>query len=160
MQSKSGAAWGSPAKVPTSSKKTIIAVKCSTEIFKKNLRARFAKETSASYFNKKRQAAANRFKPNSLAHTGCALFANLERFHLKEQQRSDDPENNELVKKLSNGQTVQLSDIMRYMHLSKNDIQNHPDEWKYAPILVSTNAECLNIGLLNIKNLSLNGAPE
>ena len=53
MQTKCGAAWDSPAKIPISSKKTNIAVKCSTAIFKKNLRARFAKETSASKFDKK-----------------------------------------------------------------------------------------------------------
>jgi hypothetical protein len=53
--------------------------------------------------------------------------------------------------KLSHGQTIAISDILRYKHLSKKDVEDHPEEWKFAPVLVSTNAERLNISRAKAK---------
>ena len=36
-------------------------------------------------------------------------------------------------------------DLLSYKTLSRKDIRDSPDEWKFAPVLVSTNAERLNI---------------
>jgi hypothetical protein len=49
------------------------------------------------------------------------------------------------VQNLSKGNPIELKDILRYKHLSRQDIENAPDEWKYAPVLVSTNHQRLNI---------------
>ena len=38
-----------------------------------------------------------------------------------------------------------MEDIKRYKTLAEEDIKNHPDEWAFAPILVATNIERLNI---------------
>ena len=68
------------------------------------------------------------------------------RFHLVEQQRAaQDTAHNAFVQKLSNGVAVALDDILGYKHLSKEDIIDHPEEWKYAPVLVSTNIQRLNV---------------
>jgi hypothetical protein len=42
-------------------------------------------------------------------------------------------------------------DLLSYKALSKKDIKEAPDEWKYAPVLVSTNAERLNISCIKAR---------
>ena len=93
----------------------------------------------------KLEAEVNRFKPNSLAFKGCALLQTFARFLLKEQQRSDDPVHANIVKKLSKGQSIDLEDIMKYQNLTEEDILKYPQDWKYAPTLVATNLERVNI---------------
>ena len=116
-----------------------------------DLRKSFSKMTSKKTNPKEREkeeedAMANRLNPGSLPYEGCMLFSKFRRFHLYEQQRaSDDKEHMALVKKLSSGMPIEIEDILKYDHLSKEDIEEHPDEWKYAPVLVSTNLERLNI---------------
>ena len=88
---------------------------------------------------------AKKCKPGSLTYTGCTLLSKFLRFHLLEQQRSKDPSHNSFVQHLSKGKTIQLSDILSYQRLSKQDIESNPEEWKYAPILVATNQERLTI---------------
>ena len=86
----------------------------------------------------------NRFKPSSIAYRGCHLFSRFKRFHLYEQQRAaNDPIHNSFVQKLSAGNKIELQDIKKYKHLDKKDIQQK--EWRFAPILVSTNIERLSI---------------
>ena len=86
----------------------------------------------------------NRFKPSSIAYRGCYLFSKFERFHLSEQQRAaNDSVHNAFVQKLSSGKKIDLNDIKNYQHLDEKDMEDI--EWRYAPILVSTNTERLNI---------------
>ena len=100
-------------------------------------------KTHASMSKKEKEA--NRLLPHTLHYRGCTLFASLVRFHLTEQHRSDDGDHNVIVKKLSNGQSLTVTEILTYDHLSYNDIQQSPDEWKYAPVVVTTNIERLTI---------------
>jgi hypothetical protein len=99
----------------------------------------------------KEEEDAARFKPDSLAYRGCWLFSNVIRYHLKEQKRlsSDGSDENKdhaaLIMKLSKGETISWTDIANYKHLSRDDIQNTPEDWKYAPVLVATNLERKNI---------------
>ena len=102
--------------------------------------------------------AASRFRPGSLPYHGCAIFSLFERFHLHEQKRiqvdcssdtflqaQDNKRHGHFLQKLSSGKPILLSDVQQYKHLSKQDLLQHPDEWKYAPVLVGTNMERLNI---------------
>jgi hypothetical protein len=73
------------------------------------------------------------------------LLADFKRYHLKEQQRSKDPQHNKFVQKLANCEPITPEDLLCYKPLSKTDIQESPDEWKYASVLVSTNKERKNI---------------
>ena len=92
----------------------------------------------------KMEIEANRFKPSKIAYRGCYLFSKFERFHLYEQQRAaNDPIHNAFVQKLSSGKKIDLKDIEKYKHLEENDLKEKV--WRYAPILVSTNIERLNI---------------
>ena len=86
-----------------------------------------------------------KFEPGKLTYHGCALFARVEWFHLKEQQRSEDPIHNQFVQSLSRGLPIQLKDVLNIKPLSKTDLESSPEEWKFAPILVSTNTERLSI---------------
>ena len=125
--------------------------KCSLSTFRKRLNPKQTKRTPENS-NKKMENAANRFKPGSLPHTGCSLLSKFEHFHLKEQQRaSGDPEHNKFVQKLSRGEQIALSDILKYKHLTKQDVEECPDQWKFAPVLVSTNKEWTNISRLKAR---------
>ena len=88
-----------------------------------------------------------RFQPHTLHYHGCHLFAGLLRFHLEEQVRAeDDFEHKDMVKRLSLGTAMTPSDIDRMEHISRSDLQGDEAHlWKFAPVLVSTNRERLNI---------------
>ena len=73
------------------------------------------------------------------------MFSKFIRHHLAEQHRSDDPEHNAFVQKLAKGKPISVEDILKYDFLSKKDVEDSPDEWKFAPVIVSTNMERLNI---------------
>ena len=90
-------------------------------------------------------AQANKFSSNTLTYHGCSLLAKFKSYKLKEQHRSSDEIHNQFVHKLSSGKPIDLKDILHYKPLSSDDIDSFPNEWKYAPILVSTNAERLHI---------------
>ena len=49
------------------------------------------------------------------------------------------------MQELSHGELIRVGNILEYKNLSKGDIAMAPDEWKYAPVLVSTNTERLGI---------------
>jgi hypothetical protein len=89
----------------------------------------------------------SRYSIKSMCHRGCLLFSKVHRVHLSTQQRSDDEQHNSFVEKLAKGQKIQIKDILRYKPLSKDDINNaeSASDWKYAPVLVSTNRERLDI---------------
>ncbi len=94
--------------------------------------------------HKKLEEIATRFKVGTLAYRGCFLFANLKKFHLKEQQRSEDPEHNAFIQQLSKGERMKLKTILSYKPLSKQDIDDDP-EWIFAPTLVVGNHERITI---------------
>ena len=91
--------------------------------------------------------AAARFQPHTLHYHGCHLFAGLIRFHLEEQVRAGtDEQHSDMVKRLSLGSPMTPSDIDRMKHITAQDLQGDEAHlWKFAPILVSTNRERLNI---------------
>ena len=83
---------------------------------------------------------------DSLSCIGCELFSTFERHHLQESHRSkNDPKHSELVKKLSSGTPITMEDLKQCKSLSKEDIATNPKDWKYAPMMVSTNLERMNI---------------
>ena len=126
-------------------RKRSVPQKICPSLFRKNLKQKLEMSKQDTQGESKKEAAANRFKPGTLPHQGCTLFANFERFHLMEQQRSCDPLHSEFVQKLSEGKPIDLTDILKYKHLSKQDIEKNPDDWTFAPVLVSTNRERLSI---------------
>ena len=77
---------------------------------------------------------------------GCDLFAGCKRFHMTSQQRaSGDLKHTQFINKLSNGKSITMKDINHYQRLAKADIEQFPEQWKYAPILVASNRERINI---------------
>ena len=105
----------------------------------------FSGDSTAKQDRKKEEEKAQRFKPDSLAYYGCSLFGSFRRFHLHEQNRaSQDPNHTDFVQRLSSGTPIDLVDILGYKHLTRQDIADDPG-WNFAPVLVSTNLERLNI---------------
>ena len=76
---------------------------------------------------------------------GCDLFSLFTRFHLTKQHRAEgDIEHFQFVKKLSTGEQINIDDdLARYKTLSKEDLSS--SKWMYAPYIVSTNMERLQI---------------
>ena len=48
-----------------------------------------------------------------------------------------------MIRKLGNGETIDMKQLKRYKALSKDDMKD--DKWMFAPILVSTNRERIDI---------------
>ena len=71
------------------------------------------------------------------------LFSQLERYHLAEQRRADDPVHMKLVKKLASGLQISWRDLLPYKALDQAD--GKLKEWQFAPVLVSSNRERLEI---------------
>jgi hypothetical protein len=104
-----------------------------------------AKRQAQKQDKKKMDAQAKKCSPDTLTYHGCSLLAQFKSYKLEEQHRSSDALHNQFVHKLSSGKPIELKDVLHYKPLSTDDIASAPDEWKYAPILVSTNAERLCI---------------
>lgn len=87
----------------------------------------------------------NNFRPSDFSYKGADLFSKFRRFHLKEQKRSvTDTLHCNLVSKFDKGEKIQPQDLQIYAHLSEEDLASDPD-WLFAPVLVATNEERLNI---------------
>jgi hypothetical protein len=86
-----------------------------------------------------------RYAVRSLVHHGCNAFAQFERTHLTTQQRSSDPKHNALVQKLARGDPIDIEDLENYKYLSREDTDDPNGDWKFAPVLVSTNRERMTI---------------
>ena len=109
--------------------------------------ANFSRTKEALKRKKKQaeEAATQRLNPGTLACRGCVLFFQFERFHLIEQNRCEDQNHNEFIKSLSRGEPISIEYIGSMKHLTRQDIQDHPRDWKFAPVLVSTNMERVKI---------------
>ncbi len=88
---------------------------------------------------------AKKCKPGSLTYIGCSLLSKFHHFHLSEQMHSKDPEHTDFVQHLSHGNKIEVPVILTYKKITKDDIETPGGEWMFAPILVATNQERLNI---------------
>ena len=105
------------------------------------------KKTKKQLSDEKR---AFRFTPESITCTGCSLFKDFERFHLAEQQRaSEDTQHTNFVKNLASGRQIKVEDITAYKEFTEDVAKQK--EWMFAPVLVSTNLERLNISRLKAR---------
>ena len=134
-------------RLPASRQSDRVPVRVSVKEMGAALKENMGKKQEAKRFQwKKAVIAANNMKPGSLSYEGCNLFAEMKRFHLEEQMRaSEDIPHMQFVDKLSKGENISLEDILRIQDLTEQDIDRKPEEWKYAPVLVSTNIERLSI---------------
>jgi len=82
-----------------------------------------------------------------LVHRGCKLFSECCRHHLGEQEWSSDPEHTAFLKKLASGKHITLQDLALCKSLNRGHVRNSPEEWQFAPVLVSSNRERAQIEL-------------
>ena len=90
------------------------------------------------------------------------MFSHFTRIHLTEQQRAQDMRHLKLLKSMSTGTQLTLSDLDPYLPLSRSDVSNpqhpsldnspsltdgqpQPPPWEFAPILVASNKEGIDI---------------
>ena len=83
--------------------------------------------------------------PSKIVLEGCQRLTMFKHYHLQEQQRSGDPQHTTFVKHLSNGLPIDIKHILNMKPLSFHDLKYDFNAWAFAPILVATNAERLNI---------------
>ena len=82
---------------------------------------------------------------NKLSYEGCQRLSCFSHYHLKDQQRSTDPIHTHLIKRLSKGLPINIRDILNIKPLTLDDLKHDFAGWAFAPILISTNAERLDI---------------
>jgi 23S rRNA maturation mini-RNase III len=95
--------------------------------------------------NQNTETRINELSPSTLAYKGCFLMSKAIRYHLLEQKRSLDDEHTKNLNKCASGEQLTMEDIAIYPHLTTEDIQTKSQDWKYAPILVATNHQRMNI---------------
>ena len=93
----------------------------------------------------------------SLPRRGAELFTTFHRIHLTDQKRAKDKEHLGFLKRMSRGEQISMHDLRRYGRLPREDLHSSeagealPDNkspkvsWKYAPVLVSSNRERIDI---------------
>ena len=87
----------------------------------------------------------NNFSPNSMSYKGAYLLSKFKRFHLSEQQRSNgDEQHTKVITKFDKGESITEEDMKIYNPLTAEDVAEDPS-WLFAPVLVSTNHERMNI---------------
>jgi hypothetical protein len=92
------------------------------------------------------------YKAGSLHRAGAQVFSSLERYHLVDQKRIDDAEHLAFLTKMSKGVNISDGDLAKYRKLSRNDMA---EGWKFAPVLVSSNKERVNICYAKAKLFAL-----
>jgi len=83
---------------------------------------------------------------DSTLRRGATLFSQCERIHLSTQQRAeDDHEHTAFIDKLSEGKHITMDDLNKDKRLYPSDLENTSSEWAFAPILVASNKERIDI---------------
>ena len=95
----------------------------------------------------KNTALYGKLKIGTALRTGTELFCKAQLFELTTQNRCpNDQQHVDFIEKMRRGESIELSDLQRYKRLTREDMKNR--DWKFAPILVSTNRERLDFTLL------------
>ena len=80
----------------------------------------------------------------SLVRVGTDLFSKAKHIELMTQNRcANDPIHEAFLRKMGKGGQITMDDLSYYRELTPEDVEEDP-EWKFAPILVSTNRERLD----------------
>ena len=90
-----------------------------------------------------------KFGISALWRKGCSLLSTFSRFHLTTQHRAADIEHlNFLTDMTSSNSAIDINRLMSlYKPLTSRDVQQDPS-WQFAPFLVSTNREKVQISHL------------
>jgi len=91
----------------------------------------------------KHRAPLGKYGVHTMIRHGTEIFMLFERFHLTEQHRSEDKEHSEYITHMSNGGQMSMKQLNMYKQLTQEDCESK--EWRYAPMLVATNRESVNI---------------
>ena len=86
-----------------------------------------------------------KFAPNASYRLGATLFSEATWLPLIEQQRSHDPKHTEFVNHMFHRQRLHPSLFQTYKELSTRDLQNPDSPWHFAPFIVTTNRDRVDI---------------
>ena len=101
---------------------------------------------STKRLTRKQESNARKYGPTSLVRRGCSLFSEFDRSHLTTQHRCKYPEHQKFINDLSDGEPITIDTIRRqYKPFTAQDVRNDPDKWQFAPVLVASNRERINI---------------
>ena len=82
----------------------------------------------------------------ALWRKGCEILALFKRFHLKTQQRAKDIQHLSFIESMTTTAAFSINTLMNnYQPLSQYDFESDPDKWDFAPYIVSTNREYINL---------------
>ena len=124
---------------------------------KKKIAANFIrhKVRSKKDKNSKRISKFGLYAAGSSRWNGAYQFSQLTRYHLKQQQRArNDSEHMEVIGALSEGKQLTGTMLQLYKQLSTHDVQKDQSEWRFAPILVASNRERVDIAFEKAKQFA------
>ena len=103
-------------------------------------------DITPSEITKLRSQRNGKFHVSSLWRKGCALLASFKRFHLTSQHRANDEQHLHFLTQMTQpSYKLDLSEFLKlYKPLTLNDLQ-HNEDWEFAPYLVATNRERIQI---------------
>ena len=82
----------------------------------------------------------------ALWRKGCEILALFKRFHLKTQQRAKDIQHLSFIESMTTTAAFSINTLMNnYQPLSQYDLESDPDKWDFAPYIVATIRECINL---------------
>jgi len=97
-------------------------------------------------FSRADKILSEKYNPASLVQKGCELFAQFDRYHLVEQHRSKFPDHIKFITDLSKGNPITINTIrQQYKPLTAQTVCDDSQKWQFAPILVASNQERINI---------------
>jgi hypothetical protein len=106
----------------------------------------FAQKNNRNAGKGKKIHAYGKYGVNSTICRGAELFAQCKQYHLTVKKRSkSDQEHSAFLDKLSGGGSISMRDLRLYKRLSHEDLTNDKDNWLFAPVLVATNRERVDI---------------
>ena len=96
--------------------------------------------------SKKDKFLSQKYSATSLIRQGCNLFTQFDRCHLTQQHRCQFPNHMKFITDLSNGNTITIDTIReQYKPFTSQTIHDDRQKWQFAPILVASNRERINI---------------
>ena len=98
---------------------------------------------------------AEKYRPETIWTKGTAIFTEATVLNLTQQQRAiHDTFHTNIIQKLHNGQPFKMEDLEQYKLLTKEDMTGQ-GEFRFAPILVSSNRERIDISYSQLKQYAL-----
>ena len=82
----------------------------------------------------------------ALWRKGCKILSLFKRFHLTTQQQAKDIQHLSFIESMTTSAAFSINTLINnYQLLSQYDLESDPGKWDFAPYIVLTNRERINL---------------